>query len=60
MMEEQVNLKVDFLINLASIIAGKVDGRISKHNGKYPTQVVYYDNLFRTNSKEKTFKIIKN
>ena len=26
----------------------------------YPTQVVYYDNLFRTNSKEKLLKLIKN
>jgi len=25
----------------------------------YPTQVVYYDNLFRTNSKEKLLKLIK-
>ena len=29
-------------------------------NGEYPTQVVYYDNLFRTNSKEKLFKLIQN
>ena len=26
----------------------------------YPTQVVYYDNLFRTNSKDKLLKLIKN
>ena len=29
-------------------------------NGEYPTQVVYYDNLFRTSSKEKLIKLIKN
>ena len=29
-------------------------------NGEYPTQIVYYDNLFRTNSKEKLIKLIKN
>ena len=29
-------------------------------NGEYPTQVVYYDNLFRTNSKEQLFKLIQN
>jgi len=29
-------------------------------HGKYPTQVVYYDNLFRTSSKEKLLKLIKN
>ena len=29
-------------------------------NGEYPTQIVYYDNLFRTNSKEKLMKLIQN
>jgi len=29
-------------------------------HGEYPTQVVYYDNLFRANSKEKLLKLIKN
>ena len=29
-------------------------------NGEYPTQVVYYDNLFRTSSKEKLIKLIQN
>jgi len=29
-------------------------------HGEYPTQVVYYDNLFRTNSKEKLLKLIQN
>ena len=29
-------------------------------HGEYPTQVVYYDNLFRTNSKKKLLKLIKN
>ena len=29
-------------------------------HGEYPTQVVYYDNLFRTNSKEKLYKLIQN
>jgi hypothetical protein len=29
-------------------------------NGEYPTQVVFYDNLFRTNSKEKLIKLIQN
>ncbi len=29
-------------------------------HGKYPTQVVYYDNLFRTSSKEKLLKLIQN
>jgi len=29
-------------------------------HGKYPTQVVYYDNLFRTKSKEKLLKLIQN
>ena len=28
-------------------------------HGKYPTQVVYYDNLFRTKSKEKLIKLIQ-
>ena len=28
-------------------------------HGEYPTQVVYYDNLFRTNSKEKLLKLIQ-
>ena len=28
--------------------------------GEYPTQVVYYDNLFRTTSKEKLLKLIQN
>ena len=28
--------------------------------GEYPTQVVYYDNLFRTNSKRKLLKLIQN
>ena len=28
-------------------------------HGEYPTQVVYYDNLFRTNSKKKLLKLIK-
>ena len=28
-------------------------------HGEYPTQVVYYDNLFRTNSKEKLIKLIQ-
>ena len=28
--------------------------------GEYPTQVVYYDNLFRTNSKKKLLKLIQN
>jgi len=28
-------------------------------NGEYPTQVVYYDTLFRTNSKEKLLKLLK-
>ena len=30
-----------------------------KYNGKYPEQVVYYDNLFRTNKKEKLLKLIQ-
>ena len=29
-------------------------------HGEYPTQVIYYDNLFRTNSKKKLLKLIKN
>jgi hypothetical protein len=29
-------------------------------NGEYPTQVVFYDNLFRTSSKEKLIKLIQN
>ena len=29
-------------------------------NGEYPTQVVYYDNLFRTSSKERLIKLIQN
>ena len=29
-------------------------------HGKYPTQVVYYDNLFRTKNKEKLLKLIQN
>ena len=29
-------------------------------HGEYPTQVVFYDNLFRTSSKEKLFKLIQN
>ena len=29
-------------------------------HGEYPTQVVYYDNLFRTNKKEKLLKLIQN
>jgi hypothetical protein len=29
-------------------------------HGDYPTQVVYYDNLFRTSSKEKLLKLIQN
>ena len=29
-------------------------------HGEYPTQVVYYDNLFRTSSKEKLLKLIQN
>tara|TARA_B100000989_G_scaffold71500_1_gene50111 strand:- start:6 stop:836 length:831 start_codon:yes stop_codon:yes gene_type:complete len=29
-------------------------------NGEYPTQIVYYDNLFRTNSKEKLMELIQN
>ena len=29
-------------------------------HGEYPTQVVYYDNLFRANSKAKLLKLIKN
>ena len=29
-------------------------------HGEYPTQIVYYDNLFRTNSKEKLLKLIQN
>ena len=28
-------------------------------HGEYPTQVVYYDNLFRTSSKEKLIKLIQ-
>lgn len=28
--------------------------------GEYPTQIVYYDNLFRTNSKKKLLKLIQN
>ena len=28
-------------------------------NGQYPKQVVYYDNLFRTNKKEKLLKLIQ-
>ena len=28
-------------------------------HGEYPTQVVYYDTLFRTNSKEKILKLLK-
>ena len=30
-----------------------------KVNGKYPKQVIYFDNLFRTNKKEKLLKLIK-
>jgi len=29
-------------------------------HGEYPTQIVYYDNLFRTSSKEKLLKLIQN
>ena len=29
-------------------------------HGEYPTQIVYYDNLFRDNSKAKLLKLIKN
>ena len=29
-------------------------------HGEYPTQVVYYDNLFRASSKKKLFKLLKN
>ena len=29
-------------------------------HGEYPTQIVYYDNLFRTNNKEKLLKLIQN
>tara|TARA_Y100000992_G_scaffold292464_1_gene250000 strand:- start:69 stop:902 length:834 start_codon:yes stop_codon:yes gene_type:complete len=29
-------------------------------HGEYPTQIVFYDNLFRTSSKEKLFKLIQN
>ena len=29
-------------------------------HGEYPTQVIYYDNLFRTSSKEKLLKLIQN
>ena len=29
-------------------------------HGEYPTQIVYYDNLFRTNKKEKLLKLIQN
>ena len=29
-------------------------------NGEYPTHIVYYDNLFRANSKEKLLKLIQN
>jgi len=28
-------------------------------HGEYPTQIVYYDNLFRTNKKEKLLKLLK-
>ena len=28
-------------------------------HGEYPTQVVYYDNLFRASSKKKLFKLLK-
>ena len=34
--------------------------RWTKVYGEYPTQVVYYDNLFRTNSKKKLLKLIQN
>ena len=33
--------------------------RHCKVNGKYPKQVIYFDNLFRTNKKEKLLKLIK-
>ena len=33
---------------------------VNEVHGEYPTQVVYYDNLFRTNKKEKLLKLIQN
>ena len=30
-----------------------------KFNGEYPEQIIYYDNLFRTNKKEKLLKLIQ-
>ena len=33
---------------------------VDEVHGEYPTQVVYYDNLFRTNKKEKLLKLIQN
>ena len=30
-----------------------------KFMGEYPKQVIYYDNLFRTNNKEKLLKLIQ-
>ena len=32
---------------------------VDKVHGKYPTQVIYYDNLFRANKKEKLLKLIQ-
>ncbi len=33
--------------------------RVDKVHGEYPTQVIYYDNLFRASSKEKLDKLIE-
>ena len=32
---------------------------VDKVHGEYPSQVIYYDNLFRTNKKEKLLKLIQ-
>ena len=33
--------------------------RVDKVHGEYPTQVIYYDNIFRANKKEKLLKLIQ-
>ena len=58
-MKEGLVMEENIIINLEFIIVGLVDGSM-KINGEYPTQVVYYDNLFRTNKKEKLLKLIQN
>ncbi len=43
----------------AKEVVSKWVSRWTETYGKYPTQVVYYDNLFRTNKKEKLLKLIQ-